>query len=216
MSRSDEKWSLSGDCAEACTSPAVCPYYWGSSAPTDLHDGKDRCEGAFTFAIRTGHYEKVDLSGLMAGYGFNTGIGGGASGDPWKAVLYLDDRASSEQVRCLEVIFRTCWSLAGDIIKVKRAAISFSKERAGTHERSGFRHTIEWPGTYTMRAEPILARDGTARFISGMTNGVIYVGRSLENRFHDTDLPRGIWDRPGMSNTYFEFAIDPSRLEWVP
>ena len=34
-----KEWLLCGDCTEACTSPPVCPYFWGSSAPTDLHEG---------------------------------------------------------------------------------------------------------------------------------------------------------------------------------
>ena len=91
MPSQEQKWSLAGDCVEACTSPTVCPYYWGSSAPTALHGGIDRCEGAFTFAIMRGRYLDTDLSGLMAGYGFNTGVGGSGSGDPWRALLYIDE-----------------------------------------------------------------------------------------------------------------------------
>jgi hypothetical protein len=216
VSESEPLWMLSGDCVEACTSPTVCPYYWGSSAPTDLHGGKDRCEGAFTFRIARGRHGTVELGGLLAGYGFNTGVGGVTPREPWKAVLYLDSRASDEQCRCLEEVFRTCWKGAGEVVAVKRAAMSFTRERAGPHADSGFRHRVEWQGVYALRAEPILARDGRARFISGMSSGVIYVGRSVENRFSDPDLPRGSWDRPGMSNTYFGFSVDPNRLEWVP
>ena len=41
MTAAKMEWVVSGDCTEACTSPPVCPYYWGSSTPTDLHDGKN-------------------------------------------------------------------------------------------------------------------------------------------------------------------------------
>jgi hypothetical protein len=205
-------WSLSGDCVEACTSPTVCPYYWGSSAPTALHGGKDQCEGAFTFAINQGHYGDIDLGGLMAGYGFNTGIGGPGSGDPWKTVLYIDLRSTESQARSLEEIFTACWKLAGEVLKVKRTEFHFQREKVGT----GYRHSVQWKGVYSLKAEPLLARDGAARYISGLSNGIIYIGRSIENRFSDRDLPRGVWDCPGMSNTYFQFKVSPGSLDWIP
>ena len=52
MATDKTAWMLSGDCTEACTSPPVCPYYWGSSTPKDLHGGKNVCEGAFSFNIK--------------------------------------------------------------------------------------------------------------------------------------------------------------------
>jgi len=64
MSESNQLWWLQGECAEACTSPAVCPYYWGSNAPRDLHEGKDQCEGVFAFRAKNGKYEQIDLSGI--------------------------------------------------------------------------------------------------------------------------------------------------------
>lgn len=216
MATQETKWYLAGDCVEACTSPTVCPYYWGSRAPTALHGGIDRCEGAFTFAIKQGRYLDTDLSGLMAGYGFNTGVGGPGSGDPWKALLYLDDRASKRQLELLEEVFRACWSLAGEVLAVKRATFGLQKEAVGSRENPGYRHSVQWGNVYSLKTEPLLARDGSARYISGLTNGLIYVGRSVENRFSDHDLPRGTWNSPGMSNTYFRFKIGPNNLEWVP
>jgi hypothetical protein len=216
MSKKDPKWSLSGDCVEACTSPTVCPYYWGSPAPSDLHGGKDQCEGAFTFRINEGHNGEEELNGLLAGYGFNTGIGGPGSKDPWKCILYIDARATEVQGEKLEEIFRTCWNLAGQVLKVKKIQMLFLKKQMGTNSTNGYRHEVRWEGIYSLRAEPLRARDGTARYISGQTNGHIYVGRSLENSFNDSDLPRGRWDSPGMSNTYFNFYVDPDNQDWVP
>jgi hypothetical protein len=212
----EREWELAGDCVEACTSPPVCPYYWKSSAPTDLHDGKDQCEGVFTFSIRHGHHGAVNLSGLTVGFGFNTALGGPASKEPWKTILYIDERADSAQARSLEEIFRKCWSLAGEVLKVKPAYITFTRGQVGSSSPPAFRHMIEFRGFYVLRAEPIVTSAGAPRYISGISNGIIYVGRSTENRFHDDDLPRGRWDRPGMSNTYFEFSIDSQHLQWVP
>jgi hypothetical protein len=209
-------WMVSGDCVEACTSPPVCPYYWGSGTPRELHGGKNRCEGAFTFNIEAGHYGGVDLSGLKVGFGFNTPIGGPASQNPWKAILYIDEKADDKQARAMEEIFKTCWGIRGDVLKVKRVAISFTKEPVGPVSNGAFRHAVEWQGIYRMKAEPLQTADGSPRFINSQRGGIIYVGKSTENKFNDPGLPQGNWDRPGMSNTYYKFSINPSKLKWVP
>lgn len=216
MTKEKADWAVSGDCTEACTSPTVCPYYWGSSTPKDLHEGVNRCEGAFSFHIAQGHYGKVDLAGLNAGFAFNTPVGGTAVRDTWPAILYIDSRADSRQAEALEKIFTECWSLMGKVLKVKRAPMSFVKEPVGKADPPGYKHTVTWGDAYSLKAEPIMAMNGQPRYISGMMNGPIYVGRSTENRFDDPDLPRGRWDRPGMSNTYYPFSLDPSHLQWVP
>jgi hypothetical protein len=35
----------------------------------DLHEGKNQCEGTFTFSIKKGCYGETDLRGLKAGLG---------------------------------------------------------------------------------------------------------------------------------------------------
>lgn len=61
-----------------------------------------------------------------------------------------------------------------------------------------------------------MTMNGLSRYISGMMGGKIYVGKSTVNRYKDDDLPRGDWDRPEMSNTYYMFMLNPDQLEWVP
>ncbi len=212
----EKEWAISGDCTEACTSPPVCPYYWGSSTPRDLHDGKNQCEGAFTFHIKEGHYNDISLDGLNAGFGFNSPIGGTAVHDPWKTILYIDSKANAGQAAALENIFKTCWSIMGEVLKVKREPISFVKEPVGNDSEPGYRHRVTWGEAYNMEAEPIMTANSLPRYISGMMNGKIYVGKSTTNKFNDPDLPRGKWDRPGMSNTYYEFSLNPQKLQWMP
>ena len=209
-------WMVSGDCVEACTSPPVCPYYWGSSTPRDLHEGRNVCEGAFTFNIREGHYSDTDLYGLKVGFAFNSPEGGTAVREPWQSVLYIDAKADEKQASALENIFRKCWGTMGEVLKVKRALMSFSKEPVGPEDNPAYKHTIEWQGTYSLQAEPIQTMDGRPRFISGMMGGLIFVGKSTENRMNDPDLTRGNWDRPGMSNTYYDFNLNPQKISWVP
>jgi hypothetical protein len=216
MTAEKMEWMVSGDCTEACTSPPVCPYYWGSSAPTDLHDGVDRCEGAFTFHIKEGYYNDIDLGGLNAGFCFNSPVGGTAARDPWKSVLYIDSKADEKQAAALEEIFTKCWANMGQVLKVKRAPMTFTQEAVGSASPPGYKHAIEWQGVYSMKAEPIMTMNGLPRYISGMMGGAIYVGRSTENKLNDPDLERGSWDSPGMSNTYYEFMLNPEKLDWMP
>jgi hypothetical protein len=210
------EWMIKGDCTEACTSPPVCPYYWGSSTPKDLHDGINQCEGAFTFHIKEGHYGGIDLKGLNAGFAFYSPVGGTASREPWKSILYIDAKADARQAEALEKIFKACWATMGDVLKVKKTPISFTKESVGNATERGYRHQVTWGKVYSMKAEPIMSVNGFPRYISGMMNGKIYVGKSTENKFDDPDLPRGKWDRPDMSNTYYEFSLDPTHLQWMP
>jgi len=175
------EWQVSGDCVEACTSPAVCPLYWGSSTPKDLHGGRSQCEGAFTFNIREGHYGNVDLSGLKVGFGFNTTEGYPEVQGPWRTILYIDDKADEKQAGALEEIFKKCWGVMGEVLKVKRADISFNKERTGLVSKPSFKHNVEWKGVYSLQAQPLQAMDGGPRFINGMMGGIIYVGKSDVN-----------------------------------
>ena len=210
------EWMISGDCTEACTSPPVCPYYWGSSTPKDLHNGKNQCEGAFTFHIKEGHYGDVKLGGLNAGFCFNSPVGGITAREPWKSILYIDSRADAEQAAALEKIFTTCWSTMGEILKVKRAPISFVKEPVGNAPEPGYKHRVTWGNVYSMKAEPLMTMNGLPRYISGMMNGIVYVGKSTENKLNEPDLPRGKWDSPDMSNTYYQFSLNPDKLQWMP
>jgi hypothetical protein len=211
------EWTVSGDCTEACTSPPVCPYYWGSSTPKDLHNGKNQCEGAFTFHIKEGNYGDVDLGDLNAGIGFSSPVGGITVREPWKAILYIDSRADAKQAAALKKIFKTGWAtMEGEVLKVKRAPISFIKEPVGNAPEPGYKHQITWGNVYSLKAEPLMTMNGLPRYISGMMNGTVYVGKSTENRFNDPDLPRGKWNRPDMSNTYFEFSLTPNKLQWMP
>jgi len=210
------KWMISGDCTEACTSPPVCPYYWGSSTPTDLHDGINQCEGAFSFHIKDGYYDDVNIGGLNAGFGFNSPIGGTAVQAPWKSILYIDAKADNKQAMALEDIFKTCWSNMGEVLKVKKTTISFSKEQVGSPTSPGYRHKVEYEGFYNMEADPLMTMNGLSRYISGMMGGKIYVGKSTVNTYKDGDLPRGHWDQPEMSNTYYVFMLNPEQLQWVP
>ena len=209
------EWELSGAAVEGCTSPPVCPYYWGSSVQKDLHDGKDQCEATFTLKIEKGHYKDTSLDGLIVGIGFNTPTDGRQSGNPWAAILYIDEKADDQQYDALADIFRISWARVGKLTKTKKAGFVFEKKAVGEDTAHGYRYEVECKGYYKLETEPLLTSTGMARFISGIEEGIIYVGKSTINIYSDPDLPRN-WDKPGMSNVYFDFSMNPLKLDWVP
>jgi hypothetical protein len=166
-------WELTGDAVEGCTSPPVCPYYWGSSVQKDLHDGKDQCEATFTLRIDKGHYKDITLDGLRVGIGFNTPANGQQSGNPWAAILYIDENADISQFNALTEVFKTSWARVGKLSSVKRARIKYEKEALGITPAQGYRYRIECIGFYKLESEPLVTAAGTARFISGLEDGII-------------------------------------------
>ena len=130
--------------------------------------------------------------------------------------MHGGSRADAAQKQALETIFKACWAGMGEVLKVKSAPISFSKEAVGSGPEPGYRHRVTWGDYYALTAEPLMTVTGQPRYISGPMGGKIYVGKSSENRYSDLDLPRGKWDRPNMSNTYYEFSLTPSHRQWVP
>ena len=130
MAEEKLEWMVSGDCAEGCTSPPVCPLYWNSPLQVQFHDGQSQCEGVWTFNIKEGYYGDVKLSDLIVSYAFNSPSSFPApKGIPWKSIIYIDQKASAQQAEALEKIYRACWKeMPGEVIAVKRAKIEFKKE----------------------------------------------------------------------------------------
>jgi len=215
MTEQELEWMISGDCVEGCTSPPVCPAYWNSPLQAQLHQGRSECEGVWAFRITQGYHGDTDLSGVVALYAFNT-----PSPFPpperiaWKCIIFIDEKANTKQAEALEEIFRKCWEEMGDVIAVKRAAIEFEKELLDGGPAS--RYTVRSEGLYHLVTRPFRTQDGEPRYINSRSGGLINIGVSQVNEFNDADLPRGKWNVPGMSITYYDFILSPHKLAWLP
>ena len=215
MAEKEHEWMISGDCVEGCTSPPVCPGYWNSQVQVQFHEGISECEGAWTFNIREGYYGDINLSGLLVVCPFNLPSPFPApKGTPWKSIIYIDEKASAQQAEALEQIYKTCWKELGDVIAVKRAKIEFKKELVDSGPVAKYAVQIE--GIYNLETRPFTTADKKPRYINSYFGGHINVGSSLANELNDPDLPRGKWNAPGMSITYFEFVLNPDRRHWLP
>jgi len=217
MTTEKMEWMVRGEATDACDSPPMCPLWWGSPVQEQLHGGKNRGEGAFSFNIREGYYGDTDLSGLLVGYGMNTPEPANSMTDPWPAILYIDDRADDKQAKALEDIFSVKCHGPFKVLKVKRAKMTFMRQAVGKMNNPGYRHIVDWEGIYHLETEPIMAMNGEPRTLSGMAdNGMVYCNKSVVNKYNDPDLPRGSWDDPGNASGAFNFSCSSSKLYFDP
>lgn len=213
--RGEIKWWVSGDSVEGCTSPPVCPGYWNSPMPAQLHNGQSQCEGVWTFRIREGYYGDVNLGNSLVSYGFNSPSPFPVIKEaPWRSIIYIDEDADAQQAEALEYIYRTCWKVMGEVITVKRAKIEFKKEFVDGGPAA--RHRVRIEGIYDFAARPFRTANNKPRYINSYSGGHINVGISEVNKFNDLDLPRGKWDAPGMSITYYDFLLNNDKHHWLP
>lgn len=211
----EQQWMVSGDCVEGCTSPPVCPAYWNSPTQAQLHDGQSQCEGVWTFNIKEGYLGDIGLSGLLVSYAFNSPSPfPEPKGAPWQSIIYIDEKANTRQAEALEKIYRTCWRTMGDVIMVKRAGIEFKKEFIDSGPAA--KYWVQIREIYNLVAKPFRTADRKPRYINSYWGGHINLGISEVNEFNDPDLPRGRWNAPGMSITYYDFVLNPDKHHWLP
>jgi hypothetical protein len=169
----------------------------------------------WAFYIRKGYYISTDLGNLSVVCAFNTPSPfPSVKHTPWKCILFIDQKADSQQAEALDMIYRKCWAEMGDVITVKRAAIEFTKELLDGGPAAKYKVMI--PERYHLVTRPFRTQDGKPRHINSRSGALIYIGISLINEFKDVDLPRGNWNAPGMSVTYYDFVLKPSKLAWLP
>ena len=90
-------WHMRGDVMEACSCVTTCPCNFGSD-PTQLP-----CEAVIGWRIQEGQYGETQLDGLSV-VGYVQMPGNAFQGD-WTMGVYLDERATPQQVDALGAIF---------------------------------------------------------------------------------------------------------------
>jgi len=102
------RWRVRGSYYEVCNCDAPCPCRRQGGRP-GTRSQFDTCDFALSWIIRQGHFGSYDLQGLrvaLAGRWDNgepAKLGGPAH--PWHVILYIDDRAMTEQQAALADIF---------------------------------------------------------------------------------------------------------------
>jgi hypothetical protein len=94
-------WSVSGSYYEVCSCEAICPCRRSGGRKAG-RPSYATCDLALSWWIKQGRAGAVDLGGLkvvMAGRWEAT------PDDPWRVILYVDDRATPEQKDALAAVF---------------------------------------------------------------------------------------------------------------
>ena len=122
-------YRLNGDLLEVCDCKTLCPCWIGE----DPDHGA--CQSALAYRIEQGEIDGVDVSGLN--FGVAVFIPGNVLKGGWRAIRYVDDRATPEQERALLRLFRgelggpvaDLARLVGEEVAARRAPISFTVEK---------------------------------------------------------------------------------------
>ena len=119
-------WSLKGTYFEACNCDMACPCIFLSDPTTG------ECTAFLGWHIEEGNDDGVDLSGLNVALSVNSK--GNMGTTPWKAAVYIDDRASDAQNGSLLKIFggqagghpALLATFIGEIVGVKTVRMDFT------------------------------------------------------------------------------------------
>jgi hypothetical protein len=118
-------YSLEGRILEVCDCNVLCPCWIGE----DPDNGT--CKSALAYHIENGTIDGVDVSGLN--FANAVFIPGNVLAGNWRAIRFVDDRASPEQEAALLAVFRgekggplkDLAGLVGEEVAVRRASISY-------------------------------------------------------------------------------------------
>lgn len=126
-------YQLEGSILEVCDCDVLCPCWIGENPDNGT------CQSALVYHIDKGTIDGVDVSGLT--YAIAAFIPGNVLQGNFKAVRYVDDRASTEQEAALLAAFRgekggplrDLANLVGEEVAVHRAPITYTvQEGRGT------------------------------------------------------------------------------------
>jgi hypothetical protein len=128
-------WKVDGTYFENCSCEAVCPCTWSSLARPATYDF---CKFLMAIHIDTGDVEGTDVSGRT--FAILAETPKQMTDGNWKAGLFVDDAASSEQVDAITKVvtgqlggpMAIVAPLIGEFLGVEQAPIEFV-ERDGTH-----------------------------------------------------------------------------------
>lgn len=182
-------YEIEGRLLEVCTCNVLCPCWVGENP-----DG-GTCDSVLGWAVDNGTVEGVDVSGLTLAVSVH--IPGNVFEGNWRAVVYVDDRASDAQQEALLKVFTgqlggaiaDLAALIGEVITVERVPIEF-----GVEEGAG---TLTLGDYAEMKLVPFQGATGNATVLqetvfSTIPGSPAYVGKS--EYFRRTESAHGLSD----------------------
>jgi hypothetical protein len=195
-------WRLEGDYFEACNCDTVCPCVFLGNPD------QGECNVTIAWHIQKGHFDNTSLDGLNVVGVFHT-PGNMWTGPKWKVALYLDEKATKEQVDALGKIysgkaggfFEVISGFIGEIAGVKPVPINFEIE--------GKRRTLQIPSAIDLTIEGMEGGDKSKEVTVNNTpmhvapGFAAIVAKSTKHSYSDYGMK---WDNSGKNSFYSRFA----------
>jgi hypothetical protein len=130
-------YRLEGKLLEVCTCNILCPCWVGEDP-----DG-GTCDGTLSWHIEKGDIQGVDVSGLTIAMLCH--IPGNIMNGNWRAVVFLDEKASSQQEEAILNVFTgklggpvaDFASLVGEVVGLERVPVTFDVQEGKGRLRLG-------------------------------------------------------------------------------
>ena len=198
-------WKLEGDYFEGCNCDIVCPCIFLG----DPDEGD--CHVTCAWHIQKGNYENITLDNLSAVAMFDT-PGNMVTGPKWKAALYIDDNASSEQANALTKIysgqaggfFAGAANFIGEMLGVKSVPIEFGID--GKRRWLNIKNLVELEIEGVKGIDPNKESCIVNPAFSAVPGSDLVVARSSKYNYNDHGLQ---WNNSGKNGFYCRFSYSP-------
>ncbi len=197
-------YALEGQLLEVCTCKAVCPCWVGEDP-----DG-GACDGSVFWHIQKGTINGIDVSGLTIGVLAH--IPGNVLAGNWRAVVYVDDRASAEQKDALlEVWTGKAGGPVADLVQLVGEVLTVKDARINVDVSEG-KGTLVVGDDIDIRMEAFQgATGGTTTLVdtvfSTIPGSPAYVGKAPRYRAKNAELGFDI-DLSGHNSVQGQFRLE--------
>lgn len=177
-------YKLEGSLLEVCTCNVICPCWVGEDP-----DG-GTCDGVLAWHIDKGTIDGVDVSDRT--FALVAHIPGNVLKGNWRAVAYVDDKASSQQQEALLNVWTgklggpvaDLAQLVGEVVAVERVPITFSVE--------GGKGTLKIGGSVEAELAPLQGTTGATTLhdsvFSSIPGSPAYVSKAAVYRANAPSL----------------------------
>jgi hypothetical protein len=197
-------YRLEGTLLEVCTCNAICPCWVGQDP-----DG-GTCEGVMAWHFDKGVVDGTDVSGLT--FAVAVFIPGNALAGNWRAVAFVDDKATPEQQEAILATYTgqkggpvaDLAQLIGEVVGVERAPIAFELEKGKGTLKIGTAVDARMEAFIGATGEPTTLCDAT---FSVIRNAPAYVGRAPKFKASSPTLGLNL-DLQGHSSIQGQFLFE--------
>ena len=194
-------WKIEGDYFEGCNCDVICPCIFLA----DLDEGF--CDVIPAWHIKKGNFGNIGLDDLNV-VAFFHAPGNMLTGPKWKVAMYIDQRATAEQLDAITKIysgqsggfFGVAKNLFGEILGIKQSPIEFGVVRRQRSLRIKDSLGLDIEGVKGADEEREALVTNPA--FSAVPNSDLTVARSTKNTYNDYGFE---WNNSGKNGFYCTF-----------